>query len=150
MDKTRTWYHKGIDGISTSIDETKDYLTNKIIDNNYTKTIFIGVSAGGYAAILFGSLCNVTNVVAFIPQTTLDKPKNIIYKDLKNVINTTTKYLLYGDPLIKNIDNYHNIYHCKHLEDLPNIKVIERNKFHVKHLRDSGEIKNIIDNIIYE
>lgn len=36
----------------------------------------MGVLAGGYTSILFGSLCNVSNVIAFIPRTKLINPIN--------------------------------------------------------------------------
>ena len=40
----------------------------------------MGVSSGGYAAILFGSLCHITNVISFVPRTNL---KEIIIVDNK-------------------------------------------------------------------
>jgi predicted esterase YcpF (UPF0227 family) len=101
IDRQQCWYHKGINKITSNIDETVDYL--KDIIKNYEKVIFMGVSAGGYAAILFGSLCNVSNVISFIPQTILKNPINPKYKNLKEVVNNTTKYLLYGDLNIKDI-----------------------------------------------
>ena len=42
----------------------------------------MGVSAGGYASILFGSLCNVSSVIAFIPRTKLINPINKLEKHL--------------------------------------------------------------------
>ena len=72
-DKHLLSYHKGIFGITNNIDETVEYLKKQI--RKYKNVIFLGVSSGGYAAILFGSLCNVTFVCAFIPQTILRKKK---------------------------------------------------------------------------
>ena len=54
IDNYQVSYHKGINGLSTNIDETIEYLKNEI--KNYKNVIFLGNSAGGYAAILFGSL----------------------------------------------------------------------------------------------
>jgi hypothetical protein len=71
IDEHQSWYHEGIKGITTSIDDTVLYLKNLL--RNYDKVLFMGTSAGGYAAILFGSLCNV-NVISFIPQTKLKNP----------------------------------------------------------------------------
>ena len=67
MDKNRNSYHNGIVGISNNIDETLPHLQAQIAP--YSNVIFLGVSSGGYAAILFGSLLNVKSVLAFIPQT---------------------------------------------------------------------------------
>jgi predicted esterase YcpF (UPF0227 family) len=146
IDRQQCWYHKGINKITSNIDETVDYL--KDIIKNYEKVIFMGVSAGGYAAILFGSLCNVTNVISFIPQTVLNNPINIKYKNLKEVINMNTQYLLYGDPIIKDINNLHHISHCNNLQEYKNVKIIRNNNCNLKQLRDNGTIKKIIDDII--
>ena len=43
IDKHRSWYHKGIDGITNNINETVVYLNNIIIEGNYKKIIFIGI-----------------------------------------------------------------------------------------------------------
>lgn len=94
----------------------------------------MGTSAGGYAAILFGSICNVNHVISFIPQTILQNP----YSNLKNKINKNTKYVLYGDKSIKDVNNHHHILHCENLECFPNEGV------DVKMLRDTGELKKII------
>ena len=53
----------------------------------------MGVSEGGYAATLFGSLCHVTKVISFIPRRKL-KTKIVgkKYKQLKNIINNDTDY----------------------------------------------------------
>jgi len=158
IDRNQCWYHKGIYGITNNIDETVSYLQDLI--KNYEKVIFIGVSAGGYAAILFGSLCNISNVVSFIPQTILYKPIHPKYTNLKHIINNTTQYLLYGDPSIKsvgnpnveymNINNLHHIRHCNNLQEFKNVKIIKKNNCNLKQLRDEGVIKKIIDDIIYK
>jgi hypothetical protein len=64
----------------------------------------MGISAGCYTSILFGSICdNVTNVISFIPQTIIKNPINLNYSNLKNIINKNTKYILYGDESIQKI-----------------------------------------------
>ena len=90
IDKKQRWYHNGIREITQSIDETVLYLNNIIKEAGYDKAIFMGVSSGGYAAILFGSLCNVNNVISFIPRTMGGRGVGMNderYYDLKNVIN---------------------------------------------------------------
>ena len=92
IDIEQCWYHKGIKNITNSIDETILYLNNTITDRKYEKVIFMGTSAGGYASILFGSMCNnVNNVISFIPQTIIKKPINLNYSNLNNIINKNTK-----------------------------------------------------------
>ena len=151
IDHHQCWYHKGIKNITNNIDETTLYLNNIIKDVNYEKIIFMGVSAGGYAAILFGSLCdNVDHVISFTPQTILEKPINLNYSNLKNIINKNTKYILYGDIKIKDINHCHHISHCRNIECFTNVELIEINDINLKKLRDTNVIKNMIDNIILE
>jgi hypothetical protein len=89
IDKKQCWYHNGIDGLSKNITETIEYLNKKL--DGYNKIIFMGTSAGGYASILFGSLCNnIHSVIAFIPQTFLDYPIDPNFKNLNHIINNST------------------------------------------------------------
>lgn len=149
VDNNQCWYHKGVKDITNNIDETILYLNNIIKDGNYEKVIFMGTSAGGYASILFGSMCsNVDNVISFVPQTKLKKPINSIYGNLKNIINKNTEYLLCGNTSIENIHDSHHISHCENIECFTNVKIIRNNGVTLKELRDSGFIKKIIDDII--
>jgi hypothetical protein len=150
IDSHQSWYHKGIKDITNNIDETTLYLNNIIKNENYKKIIFMGTSAGGYGAILFGSLCNnVNNVISFIPQTILKNPINLNYSNLKNIINENTKYILYGDNSIQDINDNHHILHCENIECFANVKIIKNNSCNLKELRDNGFIKNILDSIIF-
>lgn len=149
IDRNQCWYHKGITDITDNIDETILYLNNIINDGNYTKVIFMGTSAGGYASILFGSLCsNVNNVISFMPQTIIKEPINLNYSSLKNIINNNTKYILYGNTSITDINDVHHILHCENIECFTNVEIIRNNNCDMKHLRDSGFIKKLIDDII--
>jgi predicted esterase YcpF (UPF0227 family) len=146
LDKYSKWYHKGIEGISTNINETLTYL--KEIINKFEEVIFIGSSAGGYSAILFGSLLNVNKIIAFKPQTIIKPQKDIDnnYLNLKQYINTTTKYYIYGDINIdKNTDYLHHISHCENINIYPNIFLNREYEIDLKKLRDKGILKNIMD-----
>ena len=146
VDRHQCWYHNGIKDITNNIDETTLYLNNIIKDGNYEKTIFMGVSAGGYGAILFGSLCNSVNyVISFIPQTIIKNPINSKYSNLKDVINKHTKYILYGNKDITDINNNHHILHCENIECFTNVKITKNKGCDLKSLRDSGFIKKTID-----
>jgi len=149
VDKNQCWYHKGIKDITNNIDETVLYINDIIKNGNYERVLFMGVSAGGYGAILFGSLCNnVNNIISFIPQTIIKNSKNSNYSNLKNVINKNTSYLLYGDKSIQNNNDNHHISHCENLEHFPNVKIIKGENCILKELRDNGYIKTLIDSII--
>ena len=156
IDKHQCWYHKGIDGLTTTIDDTVLYLNNTISNGNYDKVLFMGTSSGGYGAILFGSLCKIDTVIAFNPQTILTPTiiatyinlKNNInaqYRNLKNSINNKTKYILHGDITITDVNDRHHISHCTNLESYPNVSVIRHSPLVLKKIRDNGQLKQIID-----
>jgi hypothetical protein len=146
VDKKQCWYHKGIQGITNNIDETVLYINDVIKNGNYERVLFMGISAGGYAAILFGSLCNnVNNVISFIPQTIINKPINSNYSNLENIININTSYLLYGSKMGQNL---HHFSHCKNLKHFKNVKIIEVETLDIKELRDNGHIKTLIESVI--
>lgn len=145
IDKHQVWYHKGLSGITTNTDETIAYLGEKI--KGYSKVIFIGVSAGGYAALLYGSLLGVSSVLAFIPQTRLVHTNNldVRYIDIKPFINSHTAYTLCGSATGTDL---HDISHCKHIEHFANVNLITRYNQDMKELRDSGYLKNLISQVI--
>lgn len=155
IDKNRSLYHKGIEGISKNIDETVLYLNNIIKNKSYKKILFMGVSGGGYASILFGSLCNVSNVMAFKPPTKLDNKLiqsrvtlDKRYVDLKTIINNKTKYILHGDTKVKNKNSSHHISQCNYLDCFQNVKIIYYKGLNMRVLRNNGIIKKNIDNIL--
>ena len=140
-------YHKGIKGKTTNIPETVEYLKNEI--KNYKRAIFIGISSGGYAAILFGSLLEVSDVIAFIPQTILrrtDVDEN--YRDISNCINDTTKYHLYGDLSISGEWDCHHIHHCERISHYPNVFLTKKSRVVVQLMRETGELYTMMNNIL--
>lgn len=66
------WYQKGLLGITNDIESTVEYL-KEILPETTGKLITLGASAGGYAAIRFGVALNADRVLAFSPQTLIDK-----------------------------------------------------------------------------
>ena len=146
-DQFRDLFHKGICGISHSIDETTEYLKKEI--EPYKHVIFLGVSSGGYAAILFGSLLNIKAVLAFIPQTIRrNKIVDEKYRDLNIHINNKTKYYIYGDASITNEKDFHHISHCERIAHHPNVFLTRMQSFRLKEMRDNGELAEILNNLI--
>lgn len=138
LDFRNDWYHQGIVDISTDIETTLMHLAKVI--QPYHKTIFMGCSAGGYAAILFGSLLKVDTVIAFIPQTVLERSSP--YANLKPFINSTTQYYLYGDPMAP--EGVHHFSQCANIAMYPNVEIIKKNNINLKAMRDSGELYSIL------
>lgn len=149
IDKQQCCYHKGIEGITTDIESTVKYIDEIICQGKYKKVILMGVSAGGYASILFGSLCQqVTNVISFIPKTMLTSPHDPNYKCLKPFINSHTNYILLGDTNVFNRTDNHHISQCEDLEGFSNVTVIRKKGVNLKKMRDDGTIKALLDNAL--
>ena len=146
-DNTRNNYHYGIEGISTTIEETAEYFTR--LKSKYKKIIFMGASGGGYAAILFGSLVNIDKVIAFFPPTICIKSGLVEkYRNLKGFINTTTEYFLYGDESVKDTISPHHISHCENVSIYPNVHLIRKKGIELKRMRTTGELFNIINSAL--
>ena len=146
IDKNFAHYHKGIDGVSTNIDDTINFIRNKIL--GYKKVIFVGISAGGYAAILFGSLLNVNHVVAFVPQTILNKAYANKYTNLAPLINKTTDYKIYGDTAVTDISDNHHQSHVRNIDNFKNVHAIYIYGISLPRMRDSGKLRAIISSCI--
>ena len=140
-------YHQGIQGISHNIDETVDYLKDKF--KGYERVICLGASAGGYAAILFGSLLNVDTVIAFIPQTKLkSRERDEKYRDIAPHINTTTKYYIIGDVSIHDENNCHHISQCERVSIFPNVHLTKLKGVNLAIMRHNGQLLAIMTQII--
>ena len=163
------WYHKGVRGLTDSIETTVEYLNEKLCQ--YKKSVFLGVSSGGYASLLYASLCNnVTSTVCFIPQTDLQlmidhrnakthemgvmrgrgANWDLIRKDylfVEDHLNTTTKNYVITPRDEKTI--LHGWYHVERIIDRENVIEIEptgTSTGAIKTMRDNGELKAILDN----
>jgi hypothetical protein len=143
IDRHQKWYHKGIEGISTNIEETVGYLS--AIVGKYESVCCLGTSAGGYAALLFGSILNVRTVVAFVPQTLVDfDGMDGSYRNLKHVINHKTKYVIHGDLSVMDYNDNHHISQCENIESFTNVQVIRNSSLDLKQWRSSGSLVRII------
>jgi hypothetical protein len=80
-DLEQAWYHRGLLGIADDIRGAADYLAVQIAEQRVARTVFVGNSMGGYAAVLFGSLLRANVAHAFAPQTFLGKTSRMLYLD---------------------------------------------------------------------
>jgi hypothetical protein len=71
-DHHRSWYHRGVVGAGEGIDAVCDRLRELINESGAARTVALGNSSGGYAALLFGDLLGLTEVHVFSPQTFID------------------------------------------------------------------------------
>lgn len=151
-DTKRIWYQKGISEEYPTVESVVELLKNYTV--NYRKVICIGNSAGAFAAILFGTLLDIDQVVAFAPQTLLKEEFNmkpwlselrnmnqqkIFCNDLKKHLSNTG-YSTKIDvcvPKLNPIDYAHSNY----IRDLKNINII---LFNTNNHNMAAHIKNTI------
>lgn len=166
-DLEQSWYHKGMRGIGTSIEESAKYLRSIIKKNRYKKVVCLGNSMGGYAAILIGHLIKADTVLSFSPQTFLDAKNREKYKDnrwqeqISNLPKKIkAKYLdLSKLPVSSNDKTKFNIYyslderidveHVNNIKDLKNVESFSyENGGHqlVQFLKRSGDLYIILRN----
>ena len=145
IDKSLCSYHNGIKDFSTDIDSTVVYL--KSIISAYDKVIFLGVSAGGHASILYGTLLNIDTVIGFKPYTTLNTAySNKNYSNLQTILkehsSNKTKYHLYGS--LSDKSEYHNIGHCENIEMFDNVHVYKYPYINLPEMKANGELEKIL------
>lgn len=71
-DPQQAWYHRGVLGQATSIRAFAHLLADEVRRSKAQRVVVAGASAGGYAALIFGTLIGADLAIAFSPQTVLD------------------------------------------------------------------------------
>lgn len=71
-DPTNCWYNAPIPGLGEDLDEIQAMIVRGIQSTGATRVITLGMSMGGYGAILFGCRLGAEHAVALYPQTFLD------------------------------------------------------------------------------
>jgi hypothetical protein len=160
-DQTNAWYFNGVRGLSNDVTSTVSGISDLLSKIKYKKTIFFGVSAGGFAAILYGALlCQVDLIVAINPQTLLQKgvecfahgnlyklkwcnQDDIIYRDLLNlqIPKKTEIEIYYGK------DEPVDIFHSTRMKTMDNVNLYPVDGTHgtvAPTLRDNKRLKNIL------
>ena len=163
-DFSQCWYTNGIRGVSNNPQDTIEYLKSLKEKYGRNKCVFIGNSAGGYAALLYGQLLGDVEVHAFSPQTFVDSLHRWIYWDkrwkteIKN-INREHKSVFDLKQVFKNHPGKnvnHHIYwdenhrldniHAQRLKgsQVKHYKFSEGGHSVIKQLRDSGQLEGLI------
>lgn len=98
-DVHKSWYHAGLEGVSKDIDGSIPALRQLIAESGAKTVIILGNSMGGYAALLYGALLGVDEVLAFAPTTFADNWNRIknfdyrrMYKYLRNAPEPSRQY----------------------------------------------------------
>ena len=70
-DLRQAWYHEGLPGYASTFTELAAALSHMAGQHRFDRLVATGVSAGGYAALAFGTLLGADRVLAFSPQTVI-------------------------------------------------------------------------------
>lgn len=166
-DFSQCWYHNGLPGISKDINSTVKYLQHQIEEIKPDKIFFVGNSMGGYGAILFASLVQQGEVIAFAPQTFISPLLRRKHRDNRwsDQINATYKKSLFKrkvwdlKPLLLRSAGKQKIsifvskeekldrIHASHISNILGINVYEfEGGGHevVKLLREQGKLQSIM------
>ena len=174
-DMWKVWWHgvyKGIEDFGPLV--LRDYLSEKIKDQGIKRIATIGASRGAYGAIMFGCLLNADLVLAFSPQTNIDKKLDKKYAinerieilkkevpnfkvdsefvDLKNILknniqNKTIYKIFYGAA------NDYDDKHAKNLSEFNNVSLhtVDSESHKVsKNFLKNGTIKKLIEDFVKE
>jgi hypothetical protein len=71
-DPRRGWYQLGLPGVGETAADVRCLLDDVIARSGADRVVMAGASAGGFAALLFGTWCKADEVIAFSPQTFID------------------------------------------------------------------------------
>jgi len=163
------WYQRGIAGLGDSIDVTAASLRAILAEQGTESLTTIGYSAGGYAALLFGTLLGAHRVLAFEPQTCVERAwlteigddrweaalrrldglggPDARYADLRDAIardhDRRTRYEVHYNGLFPPDEH-----HARRLEGMPGVEVVRREpdgRTIVRSLRVDGDLERLFE-----
>ncbi|MEM1149131.1 MAG: hypothetical protein AAGI03_01030 [Pseudomonadota bacterium] len=102
------WYQRGLQGVSKDAETTANYLKGFIAKGSYDRVSCLGISAGGYAALLFGAMLDADVVHSISPRSLLhpdaeafsDRNRhgvNVSLQELKELPESTQKFFDLAD-----------------------------------------------------
>lgn len=154
-DSRRSWYLRGIRGLSNSPEETVKALKAIIDEHHFKKVYTLGMCSGGYASILYGHLLAANRVFSFSPQTILDGsiPSRYTrlwartYSDFRDHPYIDLRHLNLSRDAIDIFFDPQHPKDSKHVQSLtskwpaPNLFEITGHHFVARVMRDSGQLK---------
>lgn len=139
-DPRQLWYHIGLPDIADNIGGIVKHLRPIIKNQNPRRVVVVGNSAGGYAALLFGCFLIADSVLAFSPQTFLNKDLMTEHKDTRWTPRLMALYRV-GDE--KYYDLKRILHRHKHRKTRYHIHYPEKNRLDVLHARRMRVISKV-------
>ena len=164
-DLQQVWYQRGLPGVATDIEGIAAFLADRMEEVSPSRTVLVGNSMGGFAAIVIGILLDVDRILAFAPQTFADRMHRLLYHDrrwpeqMREVHRTRGTRYLDAKPLLRRLrpsceadifysrDDRLDRAHAERLSFSSNFRTHalgEGGHSVIKHLRSSGELTRIV------
>jgi hypothetical protein len=164
----QSWYQKGLLGITSSATETTGYLRGLIGENDGRRLVTLGASSGGYAAMIYGCWLGAERVVAFSPQTlinrriasqyaAIDTPESLRFLD-KSAGILNLRIFLQQQERLPEITVYYGSDHeqdtqeAMHLDGLDGVTLVPvagvEGHSVTGELRKRGDLEQILDRLV--
>lgn len=154
-DPSQNWYNTGLPGVGETVDEIADRIRGMVGELGVKRTIAIGSSMGGYAAILFGCKIGADRAIALVPQTLLhpDLPisppaeVSLQVPDLRPVVRDAPET---GIDLIAGRDDLSDVFHARRIGGSPSVRILGAPEGHsfARRLYKGGEYWPFIAELI--
>jgi hypothetical protein len=163
-DLDQCWYQRGVRGLGTNLTESVEAL-RPLVAAADGPVIAVGASAGGYAAMVLGTLLGAHRCLAFSPQSNLTRSfrarhldlrwrhqirrmrssPQLAHLDVRSVTRTTTPIEVY-------FARSHRLdaVHARELQGAAGVSLTARaGEGHnvVRQMRESGELADVVDRI---
>jgi dienelactone hydrolase len=167
-DLRQAWYHRGIPGVGSTVTEVAASLEQLIARHDVDRTVVAGNSAGGYAALLFGTLLGVDTALCFAPQTVLDLEILAAMDDHRwddqirelaaaGVLDSSWADLRHALPQARRADTSYEIYYDDsfgvdrmHAERIAGLEGVRLQRFEggahgiARDMRETGELERVL------
>jgi hypothetical protein len=164
-DLDQCFYHRGVRGLGATFDDVAENLAALLPPSS--RTVFVGSSAGGYAAIILGTLAQADHVLTVAPITFIDRWHRLAVLDrrwassidpVNRGANVQRPYLdarrvLASAPACPPIDCYYpsrhrlDALHSRRLGGLPTVRLLPVDSVRhelVKEMRDAGTLREVV------
>lgn len=171
-DLNRAWYQLGLAPYTRAVTDTAALLGELIAERAPNRIVTVGISAGGFAAMLYGHLLGADEAHAFSPRTYIDVDNRLKHDDffmddrLPEIYESAEAQPQYFDllPLLSNEPNKKtkfyihyaeerrlDLAHVAHLADAPQVELLKYDRGGhrlARLLRDDGRLERVITEAI--
>lgn len=171
-DPRHAWYLRGLPGVGDDAESIRTGLEEAIRRADVRRVVMAGASAGGFAALRFGSQLGADRVLAFSPQTFIDAPRRASSGDGRWESQIAALHAALGEdspefdavpPVTEAAgvrfsvhvsgDHPMDLWHAQRLAGLGNVDITVHDRgghLLVKFLRDNGDLPGILTEALTE